>query len=158
MSSDNLTAIGFTLLTMASLLLLSGKGLPVKIILFDGMCNLCNFSIRFIIKRDKRKLFKFASIQSEVGQSLLKQFNIQTENADSVVYIKDDRCFARSAAVLNILKDLGSVWKTFYVFIVIPKFLRDFIYNVIAKIRYRVFGKREKCMIPTDDIRNRFLK
>ncbi|RPH28434.1 MAG: thiol-disulfide oxidoreductase DCC family protein [Bacteroidales bacterium] len=143
---------------MASLLLLSGKGLPVKIILFDGMCNLCNFSIRFIIKRDKRKLFKFASIQSEVGQSLLKQFNIQTENADSVVYIKDDRCFARSAAVLNILKDLGSVWKTFYVFIVIPKFLRDFIYNVIAKIRYRVFGKREKCMIPTDDIRNRFLK
>lgn len=128
----------------------------MKIILFDGLCNLCSYSVRFLIKRDKREQFKFASIQSEVGRALLKQFNIQSDNA-SVVYIKDNRCLVRSTAVLNILKDLGSIWKTLYVFILVPRFFRDFIYNAIAKSRYKIFGKRKDCVITMENQQHRFL-
>ncbi len=130
----------------------------MKIILFDGLCNLCNGSVNFIIKRNKLGIFKFASLQSEIGQSLLKQLCIANETIDSIVYINDDRYFLRSAAVLNVLKDLGGKWKLLYIFIITPKFLRDLIYNAIAKSRYKVFGKRESCMVPSENIRNRFLK
>ena len=130
----------------------------VKIILFDGLCNLCNGSVNFIIKRDRMGAFKFASLQSEAGLSLLKQYGVTAEKIDSIVFIKEDRFFLRSSAVLNILKDLGGRWRFLYIFIIIPKFIRDFIYNVIAKSRYRVFGKRESCTIPSEANRNRFLE
>jgi len=130
----------------------------VKIILFDGLCNLCNGSVRFIIKRDRLGVFKFASLQSEVGQSLLKQFCFHNKDTDSIVYIKDDKCLIRSSAVLNILKDLGGIWRLWYMFIIIPKFLRDFVYNAVAKSRYKIFGKRESCMIPSESTRSRFLE
>ena len=129
----------------------------VKIILFDGLCNLCNGSVNFIIKRDRLGAFKFASLQSEAGLSLLKQYGVTAEKIDSIVFIKEDRFFLRSSAVLNILKDLGGRWRFLYIFIIIPKFIRDFIYNVIAKSRYSVFGKREICTIPSEANRNRFL-
>ena len=129
----------------------------MKIILFDGLCNLCNGSVKFIIKRDKLESFKFASLQSSVGKSLLKQYGINQERIDSIVYIKDERFLLRSDAVLNILKDLGSIWKTCYIFIVVPKFIRDFVYNAIAKSRYRIFGKRDSCLILMEDQRHRFL-
>ncbi len=129
----------------------------MNIILFDGVCNLCNYFAQFIIRWDRRGFFKFTPIQSEVGKSLLNHFNIQPGDIDSVVYIRGDKCFIRSDAVLNALKDLKGIWMMFFVLIVIPRFLRNLIYNAIAKSRYRLFGKRENCMIPSEDIKHRFL-
>lgn len=129
-----------------------------QIILFDGVCNLCNGFVQFLIKRDKKARFKFASLQSANGQSLLLKFGLPTADFNSFVYIKGDHYFAKSAAGLNVLKDLGGLWQFFYAFIVIPGFIRDFIYSAIAKKRYKLFGKRETCMVPTPDIKNRFLE
>lgn len=133
------------------------KNDTVKIILFDGLCNLCNGSVQFLIKRDRLEVFKFASLQSEIGQNLLKQYGIQNDKIDSIVYIKDVRFFLSSSAVLNILKDLGGIWRLWYGFIIFPKFIRDFVYNAISKSRYKVFGKRDDCIIVMENQRHRFL-
>ena len=128
------------------------------ILLFDGVCNLCNSIIQFTIKRDPKGKFKFASLQSESGQALLKKFGLPTDDFDSFVFINGDKHFLKSSAGLHVLKELGGVWKLFYVFIIFPRPLRDFIYNMIEKTRYRIFGKRDTCMIPTQDIKLRFLQ
>ena len=127
------------------------------ILLFDGVCNLCNSSVQFIIKRDNKKIFSFASLQSDTGQKLLKDFNLTGTGIYSIVYINDDKCYIKSTAVLHILKGLGGFWKLLFVFIIIPRFIRDFYYDLNAKSRYKLFGKRDSCMIPTPDIRSRFL-
>ena len=127
------------------------------ILLFDGVCNLCNGIVQFTIKRDKKKKFKFASLQSPSGQSLLKQFNLPANNFDSFVYINGDNYFLKSSAALHVLKELGGSWKAFYAFMIIPKFIRDLFYDIIAKTRYKIFGKRSTCMVPTPDINQRFL-
>lgn len=127
------------------------------ILLFDGVCNLCNGLVRFIIKRDPNAKIKFAPLQSSVGKSLLKKFDLTTDNIDSVVYIAGDKHFLRSSAVLHILREIGGVWRVFYGFIIIPKFIRDFFYNLIAGSRYRIFGRTETCMVPAPGIEGRFL-
>ena len=127
-----------------------------KILLFDGICNLCNNLVFFIIKRDPKSQFKFAALQSETGKLLLKKYILESNNLNTVVYIKGEKYFLKSTAILNIIKDLGGYWKLFYAFIIIPKFIRDFIYDLIAKSRYRIFGKKESCMIPSPDINKRF--
>ena len=127
-----------------------------KILLFDGICNLCNNLVLFIIKRDPESQFKFASLQSEMGKLLLKKYILESNNLNTVVYIKGEKYFLKSTAILNIIKDLGGYWKLFYAFILIPKFIRDFIYDLIAKSRYRIFGKKESCMIPNPEINQRF--
>ncbi|MES2140896.1 MAG: thiol-disulfide oxidoreductase DCC family protein [Bacteroidota bacterium] len=129
-----------------------------QIILFDGVCNLCNGLVQFLIKRDPKAKFKFASLQSASGQTLLHKFGLPKDDFHSFVYIKGDNYFIRSAAGLNVLKDLGGLWQFFYVFIVIPGFIRDFIYNSIAKKRYKFFGKRDSCMVPTPEVKQRFLE
>lgn len=129
----------------------------MKIILFDGFCNLCCFSVQFIIKRDSESQFKFAPIQSIIGQELISQFKISSLKVDTIIYFKDDKYFLRSSAVLNILRDIGGGWKLLYGFMIVPKFFRDFLYQMIAKTRYRLFGKKEICMIPDEIDRNRFL-
>lgn len=128
-----------------------------NILLFDGVCNLCNGLVRFIIKRDPNAKIKFAPLQATEGQSLLKKFDLTTDNIDSVVYIAGDKHFLRSSAVLHLLKELGGGWKLFYVCIAVPHFIRDFFYNLIAKSRYKIFGKTEICMVPASDIAARFL-
>jgi len=128
------------------------------ILLFDGVCNLCNSIVQFTINRDPKGKFKFASLQSESGQALLKKFGLPTDNFDSFVFIRQDKYFLKSSAGLHVLKELGGVWKLFYGFIILPRSLRDFIYNIIAKKRYSVFGKRDTCMVPTQDIKQRFLE
>ena len=128
-----------------------------RILLFDGVCNLCNSIVQFTIKRDPKGKFKFASLQSESGQSLLKQFGLSLNDFDSFVFITDDKYFTKSSAGLHVLKELEGIWKVFYVFIIFPRPLRDFVYNLIAKTRYKVFGKMDTCMIPTPDIIQRFL-
>jgi predicted DCC family thiol-disulfide oxidoreductase YuxK len=127
------------------------------IILFDGVCNLCNGLVRFIIKRDKAGRFKFASLQSDIGLQWLKGFGMTNDKFESVVLIKDEKYYLKSTGVLKILRELDGIWKAFYIFIIIPRPLRDFVYNLIAKSRYRIFGKQDTCMIPTPDLEKRFL-
>src|SRR4030095_11079538 len=127
------------------------------ILLFDGVCNLCNSVVQFTIKRDQKGKFKFASLQSEAGQALLKKFNLPTDDFDSFVFIEGDKYYLKSTAGLHVLKELGGIWKLFYVLIIVPRPLRDFIYHIIAKTRYSIFGKRGVCMVPTANIKERFL-
>jgi predicted DCC family thiol-disulfide oxidoreductase YuxK len=134
-----------------------GKSLE-RILLFDGACNLCNRTVRFIIKRDPLARFKFAPLQSEQGECLLKEFGFPIDKFDFVVYIRKGKCFIKSTALLLVLKDIGGIWELSYTLIVIPKFIRDFLYNIIAKRRYQLYGRKENCMIPTPDIKQRFLE
>ena len=128
-----------------------------KIVLFDGVCNLCNSSVQSIIKHDKKKQCRFASLQGNYGQSFLKKYNLPVDNFNSFILQEDDKVYTRSTGALRMLKHLGGGWSFFYGFIIIPKFIRDGVYNWVAKNRYRWFGKREECMIPTPDLKERFL-
>jgi len=127
-----------------------------RILLFDGVCNLCNGLVKFIIRHDPEGKIKFAPLQSEYATSFLRD-TYHTVNPDSVVYVSGDRYYLRSAAILQLLKDMGRGWKLLYGFTIIPRFMRDFIYDLIARSRYRIFGKRESCMIPSPEIRQRFI-
>ena len=128
-----------------------------KIVLFDGICNLCNRTVEFIIRNDPDASFKFAPLQSEKGRDLLKQCGCPQNQIDFIVYIREGKCYNKSTAALLIFKDLGGVWKFFYPLIIIPPFIRDFLYSCIAKRRYQIFGKMESCMVPSPAIRERFL-
>lgn len=127
------------------------------IIIFDGVCNLCNGTVQFIIKRDKEKKFSFISFQSDAGQEMMMQYGFTGTNGSSVVYLRKGVLLAKSRAVLEILKDLGSGWKLAYILMIIPPFIRDFVYNVIAKYRYRIFGKRESCQVPNSELADRII-
>ena len=112
-----------------------------NIMLYDGCCNLCQGIVNFIKKRDKKTKFLFVSLQSTSGQTFLNKFGLPADYLNSVVYISSGKYFLKSAAILHILKDLGGIWKLFFFFIIIPGFIRDFIYKIIAKIRYGIFGR-----------------
>lgn len=127
------------------------------ILLFDGVCNLCNRLVMFVIRRDKNASIRFASLQSEAGKSLLSAAGLNPETADTVVYLSGDKTFLRSTAILNLLNDLGGGWRLFYSLIIIPPYIRDIIYNLVARSRYRIFGRRVSCMVPPKDIENRFI-
>jgi predicted DCC family thiol-disulfide oxidoreductase YuxK len=126
-------------------------------ILFDGVCNLCNSSIQFIIKRDKKKLFRFASLQGKFGQEVLRKNNFSTESLNTLILIEDEKIFTRSTGVLRMMKHLGGGWSLLYGFIIVPKFIRDAVYNWVSKNRYRWFGKKDECWLPTPDLKARFL-
>ena len=126
------------------------------ILLFDGVCNVCDSSINFIIKRDKEGKYRYASLQSETGQELLKKFNLPTNDFDSFVYVDGDSYYTKSSGALKVLKGLGGLWSIFYAFIIIPKPIRDAVYSLIAQNRYKWFGKKDECMIPSPEIRERF--
>lgn len=128
------------------------------ILLFDGTCNLCSGIVHYIIKKDTGGKFKFAALQSNTGQSFLKQFGLPADNFNSIVYINGDKYFLKSSAVLHVLKNLAGAWKLAYLFIILPPPLRDFIYNIIAEKRYKWFGKQNSCMMPTEDIKQRLLE
>jgi len=129
----------------------------MNIILFDGICNFCNSSVNFIMARDYKNKFKFAALQSEAGQELTRKLNIDTKKLDSIILIKDNRYYARSSAVILIAKELGFPWNLLYIFIIIPPFIRNISYNIIARYRYKWFGKRESCRVPTAAEREKFL-
>lgn len=130
--------------------------IPDAIVLFDGVCNLCNSSVQFIIKRDPNGYFRFASLQSEAGQAYLRKYNLDGYN-NSIVFIENNRVYLRSDAALQISKSLSGAWKVFYVFKLLPRSLRDPVYNFIAKNRYKWFGKKDSCMIPTPEMKSRFI-
>lgn len=128
------------------------------VLLFDGVCNLCNGTVQFVIKRDPRAKFRFAALQSKAGQALLKKFQLPQDDYDSFVFVEGEQFYLRSTAGLKVLKGLNGLWPLLYGFIIIPRPIRDFFYRWIAKNRYRWFGKKEQCMIPTPDLQKRFLK
>jgi predicted DCC family thiol-disulfide oxidoreductase YuxK len=127
------------------------------IVLFDGVCNFCNASVNFIIERDKAGYFKFAPLQSEIGEELTAKHGIDRASTDSVIVVEGERVFTYSSAGLHIARKLDGLWKLAYVFVIVPKPLRDLAYKLFAKNRYRLFGKQDACMMPTPEVRARFL-
>lgn len=134
------------------------KNPPGHILLFDGICNLCNRSVQFIIRNDPDALFKFATLQSAKGQALLQKYHLVNNSSETVVYLTEEKVYVKSTAALQVLKTLGWPWKILYVCIIIPKPVRDFVYDLVARWRYRFFGKRNTCMVPTMEIQNRFIE
>lgn len=127
------------------------------ILLFDGVCNLCNGAVQFIIKRDKKAHFRFAALQSEVGQDLLKKFAVKEEYLSTLVLIENEKAYVRSDAVLRVAKNLGGLWSLTYIFILVPRFIRNAVYNWVGSHRYQWFGQKDACMMPTPDLQKRFL-
>ncbi|MCB0653562.1 MAG: thiol-disulfide oxidoreductase DCC family protein [Saprospiraceae bacterium] len=131
---------------------------PHPIILFDGVCNLCNGSVQFVLNRDRAGYFKYASLQSESGQELLKKYGLPTDDYNSFVLVEGERVYTQSTAALRVARNLEGAWKILYGFIIIPAFIRDAVYSLIARNRYRIFGKRESCMLPQPEWKSRFLE
>lgn len=127
------------------------------VLLFDGVCNLCNDSVQWVIKHDKKAVFQFAALQSEAGKALLRQYNLPVDELNTVVLIDKGKAFTRSDVPLRIAQKLGGWWALATLMFPVPKFARDWVYNWVAKNRYRWFGQKEECMIPTPELRQRFL-
>jgi predicted DCC family thiol-disulfide oxidoreductase YuxK len=131
---------------------------PQKIILFDGICNLCNGSVIFVLKWEKQPIFKFASIQSEAGRELLKWCGLSSDYTEAVIFIDNGKIYLGSSAALKIGQGLKFPWSSLASLgLIVPKFIRDRIYAQIAQHRYQWFGKRDVCMIPTQNLKARFL-
>jgi predicted DCC family thiol-disulfide oxidoreductase YuxK len=128
------------------------------VILFDGVCNFCNFWVNFIINRDKNDTYQFAALQSDSVQKLLQEFKLNSNDFDSFVLIINDKHFTKSTAALMISKNLNSIIKLLYPLIILPVPIRDFFYDLIAKDRYKFFGKRDVCRIPTEEEKKKFLE
>jgi predicted DCC family thiol-disulfide oxidoreductase YuxK len=128
------------------------------IILFDGMCNLCVGSVRFVLRHDRGGRFRFASLQSEAGRAIVEGHRVESDVPDAMGLVDGERVCWKSDAALRIAKRLGWPWRVFAVFLIVPQFVRDGVYDFIAARRYRWFGKRETCMVATEDVRARFLE
>lgn len=129
-----------------------------KIILFDGVCNLCNSAIQFVIKHDKKNIYKFAALQSDVATVLLSERGIDSTQIDSIILIDPNTAYyTKSTAALEIGKSFGGGWRLLGVFRWVPKPIRDWVYDLVAKNRYSWFGKQNECMIPTPDLKAKFL-
>jgi predicted DCC family thiol-disulfide oxidoreductase YuxK len=112
--------------------------------------------VQFVIKRDKKKIFRFAALQGKTGQQLLQKFQLDPSDLNSFVLVEGDRVYRRSSAALRVAKQLGSGWTLLYGLMIIPPFIRNAVYNLIARNRYKWFGKRNECMIPTPELKSRF--
>ena len=134
------------------------KRLPQPLILFDGVCNWCVFWVQFIIKRDPGKRFHFASLQSPVGQEILEKLGLPGEDLKTMILAENDRFYTKSSAALKIIKRMSGFWPIFYVFIIIPSGICDLFYDFVAKNRYGWFGRKEECLVPSPDLKDRFLE
>lgn len=128
-----------------------------SIILFDGVCNLCTSSVQFIIHNDPKKLFLFASLQSDAASEILLQFPVKKVDLNSIVFIENAQIYDQSTAVLKIARKLRGGYSLLYGFIIIPRFIRDWLYKLLANNRYQWFGKKDRCMIPSVELKDRFL-
>lgn len=127
------------------------------VILFDGVCNLCSGAVQFIIKRDRKDSFRFASLQSDFGQSLLRKFNLPADAFNSFILYKAGKIYTRSTGALLVAKQLSGAWPLLSFFMIIPPFIRNSFYNLIAGNRYKWFGQKEACWIPSSYLKNKFL-
>ncbi len=127
------------------------------IILFDGICNFCNSRINFVMDRDRKQYYKFAANQSEAGRAVLAQYDITAEEIDTLIVIEEGKVYTHSTGALRIARHLGGAWPLLLVFLIVPRFIRDIVYRFIARNRYKWFGVREACRVPTPEERARFL-
>ena len=128
------------------------------IILFDGVCNFCNSTVNFILGQDKKQVFRFAALQSEAGQQLLKSYQLPRQDFNSFILIENNKAYRASTAALRLVRHLPWYWQWARIFWIVPRLLRDSVYQFIANNRYKWFGKREACMVPSPDVRKRFLQ
>ncbi|GIV38970.1 MAG: hypothetical protein KatS3mg033_0770 [Thermonema sp.] len=128
-----------------------------RLVLFDGVCNFCNSSVNFIIRHDKKKRYLFVPLQEALGKQLLKAYHLPDDYLDSLVLLSNDKIYSHSTAALRIGEGLGGRWKALGILRLIPAPLRDVVYKLIARNRYRWFGKKDSCMIPSPEVRKRFL-
>ncbi|WP_298496607.1 thiol-disulfide oxidoreductase DCC family protein [uncultured Algibacter sp.] len=130
-----------------------------QIILFDGVCNLCNSSVLYVIKRDKKQLFMFAPLQSDVGRHVIEKFKINTSKIDSIILYHPEKeiIHYKSTAALKIASQLPFPTKALAIFLIVPSFIRNWVYDFIASNRYKWYGKKETCMIPTPELKSKFL-
>lgn len=128
------------------------------IVLFDGVCNLCNGVVQFIIKKDKKEQFRFASLQSDFGQQILQHFHLPQTDFNSFIYLENGKLYTKSSAALRMAKRLGGGWQILYGFMIVPPFIRNGIYNWVARNRYKWYGKQESCWLPTPDLKGRFIQ
>ena len=129
-----------------------------KLILFDGVCNLCDASVQYIITIDQNDLFRYAALQSDIGQKVIEEFSINTDKTDSVLlYSEENGISYKSTAALKIASKLGFPVNLMSVFLVVPTFIRNWVYDYIAKNRYKWYGKKDECMIPTPELKSKFL-
>jgi len=127
------------------------------ILLFDGVCNICNGFVQFVIKRDPESQFRFAALQSDTGKEILQHFNLSTEDLSTAILIENKKIYTQSSVGLRMIKKMD-VWFSFLSFLIIlPKSFRDFIYRILARNRYKWFGQKDNCMIPTPELQSRFL-
>jgi predicted DCC family thiol-disulfide oxidoreductase YuxK len=127
------------------------------IILFDGVCNFCNSTVNFILGQDKKQAFRFAALQSNTGQLLLKEHHFPLQEFNSFLLVEKNKPYQASTAALRLVKYLPWYWQWAQIFWLVPRFLRDLLYQLVAKNRYKWFGKREDCMVPSPEVRKRFL-
>ena len=127
------------------------------VIFFDGVCNLCNGAVQFIMARDPQNRFKFATLQSEFAKNYLSSFQLKVKHGDSFVLLENGKVYEQSAAALRVAKKLGGLWPLLYGLIIVPPFIRNAVYKFIARNRYKWFGKQESCWIPTPELKSRFL-
>ena len=138
------------------------------VVLFDGVCNFCDASVNFVIEHDHEGYFKFAPLQSEAGKELSATYGLASKvrdsrpadnliPIDSVILVEDGKAYTHSTAALRIARKLGGIWSFLYAFIVIPRPIRDFFYSLFARYRYRVFGRKDECMLPSPEVRKKFL-
>jgi predicted DCC family thiol-disulfide oxidoreductase YuxK len=130
----------------------------MEVILFDGVCNLCNGAVNWAIRHDKENRFKFASLQSDYGKQAINRFHLTADYLNTIVLLDNDRVYLRAEAVLKILKHLGGIYSLAYIFNVIPSPILNFFYNIVAKYRYRWFGKNDSCMVPDASIKQKFIE
>ena len=128
-----------------------------NVVIFDGVCKFCNGAVNFIIERDYKDNYRFVPMQSEIGQMLINQYNVPKGGEDTFALIKNGKAYLRTDAALEITKDLSGFWHLFRTTLVIPRHFRDLFYNCFASKRYILFGKSEQCIIPSADIRNKFI-
>jgi predicted DCC family thiol-disulfide oxidoreductase YuxK len=127
------------------------------VILFDGVCNLCNSSVQFIIKHDPRSRFRFAALQSEFGQDQLGKHGLSKDQLLTIVLLINGKVYDQSRAALEIARRLSGLWPMMYIFIIVPPFIRDMVYNWVSRNRYKWFGRQDECMIPTPELKARFI-
>lgn len=127
-----------------------------RIIFFDGVCNLCNGAVQFVIEWDIKNYFKFAALQSDFSKNKLAPFKLNVKQGDSFVLLENGKVYEQSTAALRVAKKLKGLWPALYVFIIVPPFIRDWIYKFIARNRYKWFGKQESCWVPTPELKNKF--
>ena len=127
------------------------------LILFDGVCTFCTTSVNFTIKHDTHNRFLFAPLQSEAGQQLLSKYNLDKKEMDSFVLIENEKAYTKSTAALHLVKHLNRLYPLLYVFVIVPPFIRNAIYDYVSRNRYKWFGKRDTCMIPTAEMKKKFI-